>query len=416
MKKYNILITNIYSWKNKGDATIVLAMIENLKKYININKLWLSTVDPNDFWKYWSDYSYYESLQNYIFKKSDNKYFQIIKVFFFLTRFFVWWISFRYLHINLIRILFSHTLQAKISSYEDYDIIVACGWWYTWTKSFFSIFSKVIFCLDFLIAHFFNKPVFLYSQSFGPVSYKIHGYVYWFLFKNIKLLECREKISYELARSFGINNTILTWDIAFCLGEWKNNRNISLWWSVNVWITARKWFKDKIKQDIYESELALFIDKLILDNWNIKIYFIPQVIYEDKWDNDLECYVSIYQKIRWKSNVETIKDDLSPHELKDILWQCNYFVWTRMHSNILALSAWIRTIAIAYEHKTNWIMMDLWLDKYCVNIEDVTSELLYGRFSALQNDQNYLNILNSSLVQYKERADSAWRHILQRLS
>ena len=69
-----ILVTNVYSWENKWDATIVIAMIENLKKYLNFTKLWISTVDSWDNWKYW-DYKYYDSIINYVSRK--NKYIEI---------------------------------------------------------------------------------------------------------------------------------------------------------------------------------------------------------------------------------------------------------------------------------------------------------------------------------------------------
>ena len=47
-----ILITNIYSHKNKGDATIVISAIKGLTKKHNTNDITLSTDDLADEGKY----------------------------------------------------------------------------------------------------------------------------------------------------------------------------------------------------------------------------------------------------------------------------------------------------------------------------------------------------------------------------
>ena len=57
----------------------------------------------------------------------------------------------------------------------------------------------------------------------------------------------------------------------------------------------------------------------------------------------------------------------------------DYFVGTRMHSNIFATSMAVPTTAIAYEKKTNGIMETVGLQNYVVEIKDITAEDLYNK-------------------------------------
>lgn len=407
-KSYKVLITNVYSWLNKGDATIVLAMIENLNKYFTIGELGISTVDVWDFGKYGAQYDYHESLQNYVLKWK-NKFVLLTRFIYFLSLFFLWWYIYKYTKVNLWRILFSSAVFEKLMSYGKYDVVIACWGGYTWTKSHSWIINKILFCFDFFIWYFHNKKIFLYSQSFGPLYVPLHGYILKFFISKSIILECREKVSFRLADKYWITNKILTWDIAFCLSSWKEKYTWVIPQWKNIWITTRFWFSDKEKQDNYEKQIAYFIEKTLHDNPDINFIFIPQVIYEKGNDNDLSCFLRIKNKIEKKRDrVVVINNDLNPYVLKDLISKCDYFVWTRMHSNILALSSHIKTIAISYEHKTDGIMEDLGLENYCVNINTVTGTDLSALFEKLVIDKSYLEILKKNMIDYKLKADRAW--------
>ena len=67
-----------------------------------------------------------------------------------------------------------------------------------------------------------------------------------------------------------------------------------------------------------------------------------------------------------------MRDDLSPVEIKALIGNFDYFIGTRMHSNIFATSMKVPTIAIAYEKKTNGIMHTVSLDDYILEMDKLT--------------------------------------------
>ena len=116
-------------------------------------------------------------------------------------------------------------------------------------------------------------------------------------------------------------------------------------------------------------------------------------------DDDLITSNKIFELIskEYQSRVIVLDMNLGPKELKYIISQMNYFIGTRMHSNIFALSSLIKTIAIAYEPKTTGIMKMLKLSSYVINMEDVDSDKLYKLYLKLKSDNEYLKILSDRI-------------------
>jgi colanic acid/amylovoran biosynthesis protein len=394
----SILVSNIYSWKNKGDAAIVISLLEDIKKQFPDSEISLSSHDPKDVKKY-GNYPFYNNTEFFIFKKSDKLFLKLIKSIFFLFRIFIFK-SFLKIKIDS-SFLFSKVLREKINSYKKFDLVIACGGGYLSTKSFGSVITKLIFVYDFYLSKIFNKQYILYHQSVGPFN----NYLDWLLLKKplngAKIIICREKLTFNRLKKYGLNNLILSSDIAFnlrvkkisCLGRYKFNKK-----KINVGITVRKWFRGN-RQKIYEKEISKFIIKTLNNNPDIYFYFIPQVIYGDNEDDDILISKNIYSLLSkfQKKRVKIINDDFSPKNLKWIISQMDYFVGTRMHSNIFALSSYVKTLAISYEPKTWGIMKMLKLESYVIDINKISSEKLYKMFIKLIKDDLYLKILKKRI-------------------
>ena len=76
----------------------------------------------------------------------------------------------------------------------------------------------------------------------------------------------------------------------------------------------------------------------------------------------------------------------------------DYFVGTRMHSNIFATSMAVPTTAIAYEKKTNGIMETVGLQNYVVEINDITAEELYNKVEDMIINEKKIRIQLSSKI------------------
>lgn len=408
----NILISNIYSWKNKGDAGIVIAMLDDIRNQFPSANIFLSSYDHEDEGKY-GDYGFYCNIltlfkNKYLYKKTEilQRLFYVIRQIDFKFRIVIFTIL---LKINIYPFwIFPNIISEKIKSYKTFDLVVACGGGYLMTVKKTRLFEKIfrcndlnLFCYDFYIAKLFHKPYILYNQSIGPFNNSADFRALKKFIRGANVIICREEITFRRLTELGINNIVQGADIAFnlmskecdILNGYNYNKD-----NINIGITVRNWLNPK-DQSKYENEIVHFICSEISENKNTHFYFMPQVIFERVDDNDLIVSQKINEKIigQYKDNIDIITDDLHPSELKYIIGKMDYFIGTRMHSNIFSLSSYVKTIAIAYEPKTVGIMEMLGLGNYSILMQELHADLLKHKFQELKEDGEYIKTLSINL-------------------
>ncbi len=405
-----ILITNIYSYKNKGDATIVLSAINGLKNKYNNPDIVLSTDDLLDKEKY-GDYKVIPSF-NRLYQnkyKSDliNNIVNLLNSIKLIVIFRVEKSIFK-LRIRTNPFL-STALKEKLIEYREADIIFAIGGGYLLTNSKLRILDRIIgraslhiTCLEFYFSKAYNKPLVLLHQSIGPFLVNEDTKQVVRYLRKADLIVVRENYSYTFLKKNGIVRTLLKPDLAFSF----NMSGISYFskpdvysYNYRVGITARQSLK-KLDQTKYENELAKFIKFFLEKKKEAVFYFMPQVIYSDRQDNDLVVAKRIYSIIgkQFQDRCFCLDIDFSPQDLKATIGDCNLFIGTRMHSNIFALSNFVKTIAIAYEYKTTGIMEMLGLQNYTTTAEELNANFLVETLEKIENDVNYKGRLREKIT------------------
>jgi colanic acid/amylovoran biosynthesis protein len=88
------------------------------------------------------------------------------------------------------------------------------------------------------------------------------------------------------------------------------------------------------------------------------------------------------------------------------------FIGTRMHSNIFALSSYVPTVAINYEHKTRGIMELLELENYVLEINHITSsDLISVAEQCWKNRDSLKNKLQRQIPQVLNSAETPAKYI-----
>lgn len=402
-----ILISNIYSWKNKGDAAIVISMINDVKNQFPNAEITLSTFDANDKKKY-GDFKYKECISNYVYNNTDSKVLLLFKILLFVLLIKIFTL---FSKIGLYPFfIFSKKIQKKIKDYESFDLVLACGGGYLLTRTNGGVLPLFVFCYDFYTAKIFNKPYILYNQSVGPFHKQWHYRLLEPILKQSNKIINREKISFNRLKNYGLSNIILKSDIAFNLESEKSEILKEYGFSksnINFGLTVRNWLPDR-EQSIYESEIAKFISKMLHVEKESFFYFMPQVIYSEINDDDLVVSKRIFNLIdvEFKTRVFILDFDINPNQLKFIISQMDFFIGTRMHSNIFALSSKIKTIAISYEPKTLGIMEMLDLKPYVIEMEKVDSLKIEALYKKIRDDLNYISKLEPKIELIKKNSIS----------
>ena len=407
----NFLITNLCTRLNKGDAGIVLGIIDSLHREFKNPHISVSTFTPKIDRELYKKYNV-TVVRNLIgspryndpFKKTKNILLWGIMLLMIYTK--LWAV----LHLYNItkKILFLNEKDTNIvNEYINADVIISCGGGFL-----LGGFGSVIHMLNILSGIILHKPVVIYSQSIGPFYYKPLEKFVRYLLNRTTLIFVREEISKKYLQSIGVTKEIyISPDAAFNLPITNSDNISSIFTKYNltnkklVGVTVRNWSfpgyknkKQKLKNYIFS--VSRLIDYLI-SVYNFHIIFIPQVILTkevmteniDRLSDDREVAKIVYQNIKNKDKVDIIIEDLSPGEIKKLIGTTEIFIGTRMHSNIFALSMNVPTLAIEYLPKTRGIMRMLDLEKYVCDINNISFDELKEKVNMLLTNQDRIRLL-----------------------
>jgi len=392
-----ILVTNAYSYKNKGDAAIVLALLEEIRRVFDKPEIVIQTTDVlNDEGMYGAPVA--SSLLWILLSRVRDRS-PLVRVWVPLSgiaTLLCFCIGFR-LFGRCPDFLLSKDLKEFVRENRRADFAIGCGGGYLRSPNA-SLRETILFgvvCLNLLTAKYLGKNVYLYSQSIGPVHSRLQRNMLRFTLTHMDLIELREDASLEYVQQLKIpTRTVVTADPALLLGgrgkfpakQVKLRRG-----RLHVGITVRRWFDNPKDFEAYLLAVAKTIDYLIMHH-DAEVFYIPQVVAENFSDDDRATARQVWRNVKKRTYFTMVEADLHPLEIIGICSEMDIFIGTRMHSNIFALISDVPVVAIGYEHKTKGIMRGL-------GLEELTVDIHHANFSSLKQK---VDLLLDKRVYYKE--------------
>jgi colanic acid/amylovoran biosynthesis protein len=410
-----ILITHFFSQKNKGDAAILSAMIAELRRVFAGAEISVTTTEPIDH----SGPSFEGApLIHSFFYHAIYAHKQTWKQLF-LTGYvtsvtLLWSLVWRWLGVR-INFVLTKELKKLILAYENADIVAPVGGGYlTGKNSLHGNMTILLHLHAIAIGLLLRKPTYLFSQSIGPFGNRFQEYISAKILNRVNIIFAREFFTVETLKKIGIKSSLVTEtvDVAFLfkadtkqvMADYLNKNGINFDKPV-VGITVKR-FLAKPQQDLYETAIARLIDWL--NDQNFQVVVVPQVTSELHNDDDRQVGRRIGKMIKSPKNCVILNENLSHRQIKGIYENMNWFVGTRMHSCIFALTAYVPTIGIQYEYKTGGTMKGLGLADWVIKMEDVTFDRLREKFTALMKNRDaYLASLRSNIPLYENQARKA---------
>lgn len=406
-----ILITNAWSWFNKGDAAIVITMVQALRKYIPEAEISLISYTPEvDSLKY---KNYKIEVLRGLRVSESARITKGITIFSQWIRRSLWGVLYSFLKKD-IRWLKGQDREV-LDKYAQNDIIVSCGGEVIWGNAGYILNNL----LEIFFGKLLNKPVVIYAHSIGPFNGKLAELIARVFLNQADLITLREWISKEYLRIIKVTKPpiIVTADSAFMLHPVSPPKAKELLFKegidlkrMHVGMTFRRWIfpnseYPEVKHKKYVTEMSKIVD-YIIERLRAVIVFMPQVIVANSgMEDDRTVAQEIFQLLNNKNDFKMLIKDFSPEELEGIIGQMDLFIGTRMHSNIFALSMYVPTIAIGYRHKTIGIMKMLGMEKYVCDISNIKFEDVVQKVEdALVNRENIKNRLKVEMKKIRNRA------------
>ncbi len=267
-----------------------------------------------------------------------------------------------------------------------------------------------------------KKPVILWGASVGPfekeISFvpKIQRHL-----DDISLIAVRESLSdLYLKETLGLENSLLMADPAFELVPesvdittfWPSENNNGVL-GINISPVIERYRKSDLD---LRDEVIKFI-RLVIKNYDMTVLLVPHVIPLNGAvkNNDAVFMQPLLDELNdLGSQVSMIDSSLNAAQIKYAISQCRFFIGSRTHSTIAALSSKIPTISISYSIKAMGINHDLLGHQDAIlHSQDVNHSSLIDKLQWLfEHEDEIHEQLNQNILLMKKKIFNAVRRVI----
>lgn len=367
-----ISILNVYDCRNLGDLAITLCQISWLKKYLNPNTILIHS----SFWRKNAEILGDSSVPPLVQSNPTHNIF--------LKIWMPFWITF----------LFYLRKGAKFKefSHTDFCILSGGGYFYS-SNSFFPSRTFILSALGGILAKMAGVRTFLFPQTIGPINKTVDLWVIQHICRVLDRVFVRDRKSelFLSRRGLGTGKTFFVPDI------------------VNAMPLLLPHFYDaSIKKtglgiSVVDYSFASSFDSIALNHYlsvlsNSAAHYFAQTgepirlfvqVSIPNVDDDLPIAKLLYQLIRQRGIPVDIFPVGSPLEKYIHAVQgCRFFIGSRMHACIFALSSAVPTIGLAYQPKFFGLFEQYEIRRYVYPIQAVSTAWLCSALDSIVSGEN----------------------------
>ncbi len=393
----NILLINVHSSRNAGDAALVQVTLEQLQQNFPGCRLTLSMDDP-------SSHLGSEPTTGSIFAwvlqpmPGGAARWNLPRL--------AWLLPGSLLPVWSQRLLgrafyglTPASLRPILQAYLEADLVISKPGGFLYSSGSGLVLALAAYSLA--LALLAGKPVYLFPQSLGPLHRPWEGRMLRWVLERIRIVMLREPVSLRLAQAMGVRNPrcLLVPDLAFAMpaagqevgAEWLRSQGLDpqdgrprLGMTMVNWGAQNRRFG---QQQAYESACAAAA-RWFVQQCGGQVILFPQVWGPlESQDDRIPARRAAAQLADLGEAVFVVENPLPQELLKSVYGWMDLFIGTRMHSNIFALSQGVPVIAIGYLHKTQGIAEMAGLAQWVLEIDQVDDALLVERLAALWAEQ-----------------------------
>lgn len=284
---------------------------------------------------------------------------------------------------------------------------------------FHDFFGKLVIIkhvLWVLPAVLIKKPIVLYSQSMGPFTTRFNRVMAKLALNAVDAIGVRGGSSYDNLVGLKIKVPVFVYpDVGFLLKPIERPKALGIIHKAAsgrtidgplICVAPNKVIDQKLKDDGYVDILAKALDIFIELKPSASVIFVPHAII------DLDIADRVSAKTKNGSKVIVIQDDLPAEELKAVIGVCDFFLGSRFHAVVAALSMAVPTVVVGWSHKYHELMGLFGQDDLILDFDSISEEGLRGRLKSLVNgEQRIRQELNGRTAQVRESALSSGKII-----
>ncbi len=414
----NILITNVHSARNAGDRVLLEVTLAELQARFPGSQI---TVAMNDLRSYEPDQAVrvVGSLM-YWFQDDEGAWRPgaVLVAPWLLLEALAFALIWRWMHRKL-PLLGSERCRRLLHAYADADLVVSCPGNFFFSGSGLGV-PFFLGVLAFAYGWLIGKPLYMMPQTIGPLRRRREQRAMRWLLERVRLVLLRDEISEAATRAIGLRHPrchVLS-DVAF-LYQGANDLTLLAQAQAALPALPRPWLgvtvinwlghdRRHARPEQYEAAIVAALRAFLQTHGGSAILF-PQVCGPSEAEDDRPPARRIAAQLHSEGlSVVALTDEATPAQLQAAYGQMDLFLGTRLHSNILALTAGTPVLAIAYQYKTHGVMRLLGLGEWVIDIGQATPETVTASLERLWQERAVLRAqLQQALLQIRGQARQA---------
>lgn len=383
---------------NKGAASMLIALVQNLKKVLFVDHLinFLTIYPDND-----RQFNYYKNLE--IIKCTPFDIVCIampLSIFFYLFKWFT----------PVKKILLRNRV---IRTIYDSDLVVnIAGISYSDGRGPILLYNVACDLTPLLI----KKKVFKYSQAIGPFKELLNHLSARTILPKITKIAARGEDTVKNLQELALHNYEPCPDGAFSMSLDMANitdemisicdkiKNLN---RINVGIAPSSVVEQYSSRSniSYKDLLADFIERMAKEE-KFKLILFPYCALANrktKKNNDLWIVRGIFEKVNAKKSIIYLDKEYSAEDLRYLICCFDVLITSRYHGMVTALSAEVVPLVIGWSHKYSETLNQFSLADLCIDYSSLDIDLLENKFlNTINSRESYKKKIISRLPEVKD--------------
>jgi len=241
--------------------------------------------------------------------------------------------------------------------------------------------------------------------------------------QNTPLITARESLTIQYLTSLGITNNVrAVADTGFLLEPLQSPAVLSYgirpekkWLGMSVSSMLGRYLPDERKSDL-SGLLANFVDWAVAE-LGLSVVLIPHVVDTRPGAplarNDFLFLGQIAERVGRRNRIVLVEPSLRAAEMKYLISCCRFFIGSRTHSTISALSSCVPTISLSYSMKSRGINQDvLGNQDFVFPVRELSVDTLTAKFHELtRREEEVRTALKARIPAVKEMARKNARYL-----
>jgi len=250
----------------------------------------------------------------------------------------------------------------------------------------------------------FNKPLILLPQTYGPFRRPILKMMAKYILKKASIVYSRDSEGVEYLREilgtrFVQDKVRLRPDVAFQLDPKKPGNidvgNLHEVQSVDTIVVGLNvsgllhnggyFANNELKLKVNYPDLVQSVIENLFQKQNVLILLVPHVFPPPghSYESDPEACQRVYDQLssKYPNRLFTVSGQYNHNEIKYIIGMSDFFIGSRMHSCIAAISQLIPTVGVAYSKKFIGVFRTVGMEQYVADMRKWTKEEIVAQIS-----------------------------------